>query len=231
MQQLLSALVPALPAAGPQRLSEQDPVTSLCGLGPTKAARLRDIGVMTLRDLMQYAGPAPKGVNIAQFKHLAAQHLVAPPPPPLPVAAPPFPTTERHSWFKLCGHALLKHGKTVRVEIGALMVAPYGCVLATTWRQGDKWNHRAITPLMLAATHVLWTQAAVVSEEEPEETNEELKETDEYRSASVDLPRFKVFEDEWKLGETQAHQLKLAVREVRTFQNHSVLALVDRKET
>lgn len=218
-----------------------DSVSVLPGCGATKTQRLRGVGVITLRDLINYTGPAPPGVNIGQMKCLVGfqQQTQLPPTQMLSTMAYPTastssgvatPRTKSHSWYNLAGHILHRQGATTRVHLGELMIAPYGVVIATSWRRGGKWRFRAVTPLMLACTFVLWNRSEIVSDDSDEE--EEAKGTKPsipmYLVAGTDLPHFELLPDcIWSLTDIQTDQLKLAMREVQLYQAHSVLSIED----
>lgn len=206
----------------PLRLT--DSVSALPGIGPQKTKTLNEMGLWTIGDILNYQGAQPRGINVPQLKTLIEQRLKSQPSPVVTAPASLSPHTDKHNWFGLCGHALLGRGKTVRVRIGELILAPYGCVLATSWRHKNDWKHRAISPLMLAVAHLLWTRIDVVSDSDEENDDEAL----EYRAAPTDLPVFAVDDGQtWVLSETQRDQLQLACREVKTFQEQSVLTLFE----
>ena len=184
-----------------------------------------EIGLKTLNDVLLFNGLAPKGINLAQLKQVIQQRMsggVMHPPAPHTVIVSPH--TEQHSWFGLCGHVLTRQS-TLRVHIGPLMVTPYGCVLATSWRlKNATWKTRAVTPLMLAAAHLLWTRMAVVSDASDSEDTTEVP--PEYLLADTELPMFTSAAPE-NLNDTQTHMFQLALREVNRFQKHSLLALIE----
>lgn len=213
-----------------------DSVSVLPGCGPTKTQRLSEKGVRTLQDLLNYNGLAPQGVNVAQMRFLTAQGLGT----DTHVAAPAVmstqslqmgsasgcPTLTEHSWFNLAGHVLQKARPPTRVHIGQLIVAPYGVVLGTSWLHRGQWKFRAVSPLMLACTHVLWKRKDIISDDSDEDVDE-LHRCPTYLAADTELPRFTVDTGRVLLNEAQSDMLKLALREVSLFQQHSVLSQLE----
>jgi hypothetical protein len=209
-------------------------VNVLPGCGIMKQQRLYQVGVRTLHDVLNYTGPAPAGVNVLQMKYLvrkgtglnidniSSTSVISQPSPTLMHVEAPH--TTQHSWNKLSGHILHKNGSTTRVEISTLIVTPYGVVMATTWFAKGKWSFRAVTPLMLAVTHVLWTNHEVVSDESDEDMDQKMVVPD-YLLYSTDLPWFTVTTSSMNLDQVQKDQLKLMRREVNLYQQHSWLRM------
>jgi hypothetical protein len=203
-------------------------VNVIPGCGPIKTRTLREVGVCTLHDLLNYTGPAPPGMNLTQMKFLIHKEtgqsvptgMISHPTPVLYTA----PHTMNHTWFQLAGHVLHKDGSTSRVEISSLIIAPYGVVLATNWFSKGKWRFRAVTPLMLAVTHVMWTNHEVVSDDSDEEVDQKKSPVPSYLLSSTDMPWFEVSAME-KLNNVQSDQLQLQVREVNLYQQHSLLRM------
>lgn len=215
----------------------------LPGCGPMKTQRLRECNVVTLADLLRYTGPAPHGVNVTQMKHITQQALGgggggAPAAAPLTLTTitpmvhtgDTVPRTKDHNWYNLAGHILNRDAAPTRVHIGKLIVAPYGVVIETSWRHAGTWRSRAVTPLMLACTFVLWSRDEIVSDDSDDEEVGELSKTQIplYMVADTTLPVFRVNTDTLRLNDVQKDQLRLACREVRMYQQQSILSLINR---
>jgi len=197
-----------------------DSVVAIPGCGPRTAEKLNVVGVVTVKDLLEYRGASPEGpVNLSRLQATARSLVNATPPTPAPLvpAAGSPPHTKQHSWYGLVGHRL---GSRVvrRVRIGMLMITPYGVVLATR----DKGGTFPVSPLMLSCTHTLWKGTYVVSDDEGHEDGGEAR-----LSSEVDLTvKFEVAESGWTLTDAQRDALKLVVAETQAYQSRSLYAIM-----
>lgn len=193
-----------------------DPVTVLPGIGTKKSERLRESGMNTLQDVLNFTGTSPAGFNISSLQLLIKQNSSIPAPPPPPPAAAAAASsneafTEKHSWFQRVGHVMVSN-LPVRVHILELRFMDYGCVLHTTWFHNSKWHHRPATPLCLATVHYLWINNFCVSDDSE---SEDIK--PEYLSIEPHLPPFEVFDESLELTKTQQDMLNLTIKETSVF--------------
>lgn len=200
-------------------IRQGDPVQCIPRCGPVKSQRLAEVGVLTVHDLLCYKGPAPQGVNLAQLKSTAEQlltHKIA-----APTVATKGPHTSQHSWYGMTVHAIVS--KSIRrVIIQDLVVLDHAILLSVCWYAKGSWHSKMVSPMAILALHNLWKQHYVVSS-----SDGEYNVTTNYHSDDVEIREpLQVNDEQWVLSKDQQRALKFTLRELKSVQSFSVLALL-----
>lgn len=209
-------------------------VSALKGCGVKRAQQLREVGIESCQDLLDYRGPDIPGINLTSLKEKARHVLgvaewqvplpaaMVPAVPPSVETTPPAaqhteakgggpPSTIRHAWYGLPAH-MMKDQHFWRVKVGELMIAPCG-VLLVCHSGRQVWP---CTPTALLMYNVLWVRRDVISDNDDDDEVMQL-------GPPQALPTWAVEEDTWQLTVDQRTALCLSNRETCQMQELSLL--------
>lgn len=207
------------------------PLKTLKGCGPIKANKMKEVGVLTLGDLLKFQGTIPVNCPVEQWK-TEIQSLISGKTSKKDQSSSASSSsssvshilqTSEHSWFGMIGHYLYASKTDYfrnprRVLIGNLVFTPYGFVISVCWLFKGKWITRPVSPLLLAITSCLWCQHEIVSSDSNESDDEEFKCW--YDETPSILPEFVVTNEDFLSGlnSAQKQNLDFIFREVHAFQ-------------
>ena len=77
----------------------------------------------------------------------------------------------QHNWKNKVGHIMRKKGHVVRCQIERLQIHEGETSVVVAFNENGKGKKKAVCPLMLAATNVLWRAQRVVSSDEEDDPN------------------------------------------------------------
>ena len=86
--------------------------------------------------------------------------------------------TINHTWYNLTGHIYRSNNRIIRVKIQALCVdEDTGINMKVTFVENKKPKKKLISPITLAAMHIMWLDNIVVSDDEVVTDDEQTYDT------------------------------------------------------
>ena len=184
-------------------------VKELRGCGEVTYTRLKNAGVLTYQDLLDFRGKV-EGVNIERFKAVARRELDA-----KPLLLSKYPEISGHTWSGRYAHVLVTDGKVRRARIGALVVAPHHVALQVSWEQGKRVVQKSVTPVAILSYETLWHSHDIISDDDDDNENDE--------DLNSILPILRINDDDFaalSLSAPQAEGVKAALKETNQLHAH-----------